>query len=227
METRETSPGRTTTHFVCGYRGWGKTTFANDLSRGNLARWRLDDTGRSLASQARGLPVVALADALKDEWYLIHQPTEFTRGEFDDWKDQPLGCCGGLTVRQSLVNFATEQLRREGGDYYCRRVWDLYHDRSFIVSDWRRLDEFNYFRARGDVICWRVIRPGQSPPPPAEVIEHELDDFRDQVVIEVVWREINHPVNELTTARNGPSAGHRPTSLVSGASGDSNPRRRR
>ena len=134
----------------------------------------------NLASTAKGLPILTLADQLKDEWYQSHNPP-FSRDELDKWKDDPV-----INVRQSLVQFAEEQLSKHGTDYYCRRaVEKLDGSQSFIVSDWRRKDEYEYFKQFGEVICWRVVRPNGIIPPNNETVEHELDD--------VSWRIIIHP----------------------------------
>lgn len=182
-------------HLVSGYRGHGKTTFATDLSAGTLGRWKLHDAKLStryynqLTQSAYSLPVVALADRLKDEWYHCYQPP-FPRDELDQWKDRPLltsQTSSVTTYRDLIVQHATKQLATHGTDYYCRLSCPML-DRGVIISDWRRADEYDYFRRlAGDrVVCWRVVRPDGDVPPAHEEVEHQLDHWS---TIRVTWRQ--------------------------------------
>lgn len=185
--------------FVTGYKRVGKDTFYDFLS-GKI------DSGKQYSynvycnpEQKSSVNILrkymnneisrfAFADELKRE---VLQ--RFDVSVTDSNKDQEISNnflrSEKLKTNRDLLKFWGSFRKNSNANYWSQCVLDKIRSKNPsypLITDWRYLDEYLYFREMNpqtQIVTIRLFRADNPIPPKADISEHDLDDFETDVLL--------------------------------------------
>jgi hypothetical protein len=177
---------------VCGYRRTGKDSLYGTLSGAkNAQRWRIyrnpNNVKPSFPPRHNTKCVrVAFADKLKEECQTYYQlPLDIKDEEKDTKRYIHPATCQSISARDIYIEWAAVR-RNEDPEYWCKQVLSgaTFPHICYIITDWRYNNEVDYVtHGRNDVVTVRVFRTAVPIPSTSVTSEHELDQYRTDVLL--------------------------------------------